>query len=265
MKATTSPFGTDSESASAGVNDAESRMRLRLGLAGAANSAPAAPQSSDPLKGARQAIRSQAAAREYVERQLAHAEASIQDLRNKLHQAYRAKDTAVEEARLATVARTAAQRIAHVTEAALASEKTARERADRALREAQASVRDLQTRLDSAARGQEEAKAELAAERLARQKAEAARREEIAVRRAAPSVTRDEADEPRIKRPVGRPRKIVAPAVVADSELPAAKAPDPVEIIAKKPAKPAAKGRVRPTGEQEPVQWWVEGWNRRAK
>ena len=77
-------------------DDTEAKMRRSLGL----DQHPIQPRSpsspNDPLRGARQAIRSQAIAREYVERQLAHAEATIQDLRTKLHHARQEKDTAVE-------------------------------------------------------------------------------------------------------------------------------------------------------------------------
>ena len=91
-------------------DDAEAKMRQSLGLDKASDPGSAPSSSNDPLRGARQAIRSQAAAREYVERQLAHAEATIQNLRTKLHHARQEKDTAVEAARSATAMRLSVQR-----------------------------------------------------------------------------------------------------------------------------------------------------------
>src|ERR1700733_8880490 len=78
-RSSTQQRGTMSSEASSfeRTDDIENRMRRRLGLD--AGSVPGSVPSHpiDPLRGARQAIRSQAVAREYVERQLAHAEAPI--------------------------------------------------------------------------------------------------------------------------------------------------------------------------------------------
>ena len=65
--------------------------------------------ASHPLS-ARQAIRSQAAAREYVERQLAQAQTSVHDLRTKLFHARQEKDRAMEAARSATARKVNADR-----------------------------------------------------------------------------------------------------------------------------------------------------------
>jgi len=65
-------------------DDAETGMRRDLGLGTAFDPDPAIPSSNDPMKAAPQAIRSQAA-RDYAERELVHAEATIQELRAKLH------------------------------------------------------------------------------------------------------------------------------------------------------------------------------------
>jgi hypothetical protein len=56
-------------------------MRRSLGLSD--GSKP--PAADDPQRLARQAIRSQAAARDYAERQLVRAEQTIQDLHTKYH------------------------------------------------------------------------------------------------------------------------------------------------------------------------------------
>ena len=196
-------------------DDIEGRMRRSLGLLGTTPvSAPTSSPADDPLRGARQAIRSQAAAREYVERQLVHAEATIEDLRGKLHHARRDKDAAIEAARSAAARKVAVERSLAATESALATEKAARDRSDRALREAQATISHLQVKLDAAA---ETAKAELAAERQVRQKAETA---------------------PRQARKMEAPTKAISPKV--------------------RTASPSAN-------DQMPVQWWVEGWNRRRR
>jgi hypothetical protein len=284
-------------------DDAEVKMRQHLGLDAPSNLAPVPLSSNDPLRGARQAIRSQAIAREYVERQLAHAEATIQDLRTKLHHARQEKDTAVEAARSATAMRLSVQRALITTEAALATEKAARDHGDRALREARATINHLQTKPDAAALGLETVRAELAAERQARQKAEVALAEVKTAPQIAVPANPDEAAIPTIRRSVGRPRKVVAVQPVSEPHLPveATKAPVAEAIRVATVVPPARRpvGRPRMTGsappkptssnaaskaaalpetpskktdgprqtagEQEPVQWWVEGWNRRKK
>jgi hypothetical protein len=109
-----------------------------------------------------------------VERQLAHAEATIEDLRGKLHHARREKDAAVDAARTTEARKVAVDRTLVATESALATEKVARDRGDRALREAQATINLLQSKLNAATQGLATAKTELTAERQARQKAEGA-------------------------------------------------------------------------------------------
>lgn len=278
-------------------DDAEAKMRQSLGLdkASGPGSVPSSP--NDPLRGARQAIRSQAIAREYVERQLVHAESTNQDLRAKLHHSRKDKDAAIEAARLATARKVNAERTLITTEAALTTEKVARDRSDRALREAQATVRDLQSRLDAVAQGLETAKADLAAERQARQKAEDALREAQGTPQIATPDNRDEAAVLTIGRPVGRPRKVVpvqpvneAGASVEASKPPVAEAITAAAVVPparrsvgrpRKPVQPKPTsskaaavpetlgkkaGRLRQTvGEQEPVQWWVDGWDRRGR
>jgi hypothetical protein len=215
-------------------------MRRNLGV----DPGPVAPAPVDPLRGARQAIRSQAAAREYVERQLAHAEASIQDLRNKLHRARQDKDAAAEAARSATARTLHAERALAATGQALVTEKAARARSDRVQAEAQVTARDLQVRLDAAVLALETTRSELAAERQAHQKTEAALRDAIAERRHLAEPEPPAAAV--VRRPVGRPRKIVANAAAPSVTRPA----------------DAPKGKLRrvPADSQEPVQWWVEGW-----
>jgi hypothetical protein len=273
-------------------DDVEARMRQRLGLNTTPGTTPVPPPADDPLRGARQAIRSQAAAREYVERQLAHAETTIQDLRSKLHHARRDKDAAVDAARSAAARKVAVDRTLAAIESAFTTEKAARERFERSLREAQATINHLQRKLDATAQGLEAAKAELAAERQARQKAENDwRRPKTIMQIAAPASHDDPAvspmtaqpmhecdcsDEvgnvaveeacpeevttPRVRRPVGGPRKTESmPPVQASSKQPR-KVQAPTKAI-------SAKTRTsRPSANDEaPIQWWVEGWNRRKR
>lgn len=248
--------------------DDESKMRRSLGLGTAKPSSGPSP-ASDPSKSARQAIRSQAAAREYVERQLAHAEATIEDLRTKQHHARQERGAAVEAARLATALKIAAERDLIGTRAALTEEKVARERGDRALRDARATVIHLQAKLDAATRDLEAANADLEIERLARQKAVDAMREAIAVQKAAVLPDRTEATEtaiPPVRRPVGRPRKVVVEQPIHVHVQPTETPPEPARAASKTATKPKEKS-VRigaDKADQEPVQWWVEGWNRRG-
>jgi hypothetical protein len=309
------PFDKPLDPTSPQTDDAEARMRRNLGLNTGSNLDPIPSSPTDPMKAARQAIRSHTAAREYAERQLVHAEATIQDLRTKLHHARREKDAAAEAARLAGSRKATAEHTLIATEATLTAERAARDRGDRALREAQVTIRDLQGRLDGPAQGLETAKAELAAERQARQKAEVALREAtaadptterhvkvvIAESNQPPSTTTltekrrrgrppraievmrgtSESDQPEgssktaepdqdeavptVRRPVGRPRKTASVRPVKTSDRPTGRAPAFTAITSEVAGKLQAKGRGGAAEKQQPVQWWVKGWNRRVK
>src|SRR6185437_16250095 len=111
-------------------DDAEANMRRNLGI----NSS-----SNDPLKMARQAIRSQVTAREYTERQLVQAQGAIQDLRTKLRHVHQEREAAVATARSARAA-----------ESALATERATRTRIEGMLRDADATVHDLRQKLAAA-------------------------------------------------------------------------------------------------------------------
>ena len=219
---------------------------------------PTAPSLNDPMKAARQVIRSQAA-RDHAERELVHAEATIQELRTKLHHAHREKDAALEAARLATAAKLAAQR-------SMLEAEASRDRSDRALREALVTNRDLQATLDAFARGFETAKEEPAAERQARQTADDSRREAplVTARKAVLPASHDDAVIQTIRRPVGRPRKTAATAPAPASNKTDGKALDSDEIIAETAGNLQKKARNREAAGQEPVQWWVKGWNGRG-
>ncbi len=245
-------------------------MRLSLGIGTSPKSGSSTSVASDALKGARQAIRSQAAAREYVERQLAHAETTMQELRTKLHHAHREKDAAVEAARFATAAKLSAERTIVAAGTACATEKAARDRADRALREARATIDHLQAKADAASRDLDALKAELEAERRARQQAECGLREArqvLATNRrdtgiaASPDLC-EEAAVSTIRRPIGRPRKIMAVSVPASSE-PIETAIAPNKGVGAKAGRLRAPTRSVPVSEPQPVEWWVAGWDRR--
>src|ERR1019366_351118 len=188
------------------TGDAESKMRRNLGLdGGTANGSPPS-QSNDPLKAARQAIRSQVTAREYTERQLAQAQGAIQDLRTKLRHVHQERESAIAGAQSAMTARDTAERNMRAAETALATERATRTRTEGMLRDAAATIRDLREKLATANQTIHTMRAELAAERLARPNADDTALPPIAVQETVVATVRDAA-VPVIRRPVGRPRK----------------------------------------------------------
>jgi hypothetical protein len=258
MKANTVAFSRPSDPTTPVGKDADTALRRGLGLGTASDRDPVGSSSNDPIKATRQVVRLQVAL-DYAEREFIHAEATVQELRTKLHHAHREKDAAVEAARLATAAKLAAQR--SVLEA-----ESARDRGDQALREALATNRDLQAKLDGIARGFAPAKAEPAAERQAPLKAEhSPRGGPIATaREAALPASHDDAVVQTIRRPVGRPRKPAATVPAPESNETDGKATDSHEVVAETAGNLQKKARIRPAAGQEPVQWWVEGWSGRG-
>jgi uncharacterized Zn finger protein len=93
-------------------------------------------------------------------------------------------------------------------------------------------------------------------------RAKSATSEIVKAREAAALATRVEAAPLEVRRPVGRPPKTAA--AVPAFNKPAGKTEASIPIIAGKAATPQQKARDRPAAGQEPVQWWVEGWNRRG-
>jgi hypothetical protein len=258
MKANTVASGRPSDPTTREGNDAETGMRRSPGLGTDSDRDSAALWSNDPMKAARQAIRLQAAL-DYAERELVHAEATIQELRTKLHHAHREKDAALEAARLATAAKLAAQR-------SILDAEASRDRSDQALREALAINRDMQAKLDAFARSSQTSMAQPAAERQARLKADHSRREAptVTAREAALPASHDDAVVQTIRRPVGRPRKTPATAPAPASNNTGRKAMESDEITAETAGNLQKKARNRQTAGQEPVRWWVEGWNGRG-
>ncbi len=157
-------------------------------------------ESANQLDAARQAIRTQAAARENAERLLEQAQSTIKDLQTKAGHAILARDEAI--------ARTEADRksldpVVQSLRTELAAEKIAHERSEQALRDAQSTISSLTEKLHGAQQALTTVKAELATER---QKAQEASREPIA---AATIKARANVDQPveTVRRPVGRPGK----------------------------------------------------------
>ena len=132
--------------------------------------------------------------------------------------------------------------------------------------QALATNRDLQAKLDAFARGFETAKAEPAAERQARLKADDSRQEAplVTAREAVLPASHDDAVIQTIRRPVGRPRKTAATAPAPASSTTDGKAMASDEIIAETAGNLQKKARNREAAGQEPVQWWVKGWNGRG-
>jgi hypothetical protein len=210
--------------------DAEAGLQQNLG----SSDAPKPSLAADPQRLARQAIRSQAAAREYAERQLLRAEQMIQDLSTKLHAARSEKGVALEAARTVHAVLAQTERDLRAAEAALTSEKAASERAQRDAQEARASVHDLRTKLALANRTVETIRTQLDDERQARNAAE---RERSAIQ--ASAAVDEIGDAPGIqpvKRQRGRP-------------------PGKRDASALRPA--AGKSNA---DNQEPVRWWIKGW-----
>jgi hypothetical protein len=279
--------------------DAESTMRRNLGLDGTSPSLAA----NDPLRMARQAIRSQVTAREYTERQLGQAQNTIQDLRAKLRHVDQERESAINAAQSAMAARDAAERSMKAAEAALATERATRLRTEGMLRDGEATIRDLREKLATANQSLHGVQAELDAERLSRvwaddgvivvpEMAAPIVREDVpAVRRPVgrprkvavvemaqtlitpsktPPVSRGdevatdaEVAVPTIRRPVGRPRKM-EPVEASKTPIPQSKNPRAsAKAVTTRAVKPKPQNQRQGADDQEPVQWWVEGWKGR--
>jgi translation initiation factor IF-2 len=148
--------------------DPESKQRQELGLSDASKPL----FDADPQRRARQAIRSQATARDYAERQLQRAEQMIRDLGAKLQAVRREKGAALEAARTAHTALAQTERELRAVEASLISKKASSERAQREIQAARATAHDLRTKLTLANQTAEALRAQLDQERQARTAAE---------------------------------------------------------------------------------------------
>jgi hypothetical protein len=209
--------------------DAKAELRQNLGLSDALKP----PLAADPQRLARQAIRSQAAARDYAERQLLRAEQMIQDLSAKLHAVRHEKGVALEAARTAHTALAQTERDLRAAEAALTSEKATSERAKREVQEAQAAVDDLRTKLALANQTVVALRTQRDQERQARNTIEQ-ERSAVQASAAVDEIGDVPGDQP-AKRRRGRP-------------------PGKRDASAPRPA--AGKSYA---DNQEPVRWWIKG------
>jgi chromosome segregation ATPase len=208
--------------------DANTKLHQPLALSDALQQSPAV----DRQRLARQAIRSQATAREYAERQLLRAEQMIQDLGAKLNALRHEKGAALEVARTAQTALVQAERNLRGVEVALIGEKATRERAQRDAQEVRATVHDLRAKLAQANQTVEVLQTQLGQERQVRHAAERSAAQASAV---VEQIADAPGDQP-VKRRRGRPPG------KRDASV----------------ARPAA-GKAR-TDNRVPVQWWIEGW-----
>jgi len=192
-------------------------MRRNLGLDGSSRSSSA----NDPLKAARQAIRSQVTAREFTERQLVQAQNAIQNLRTKLRHVHQEREAAINAAQSAMVAKDAAERSMRTAESALATERAARARVEGMLRDAEGTIRDLREKLATAQQTLHGVQAELVAERSS---GVVAGDGVIAAQEVVAPTAREAV--PTVRRPVGRPRKAAVvetvPTMITPSEKPLA-------------------------------------------
>jgi chromosome segregation ATPase len=210
-------------------SDAEAKVPRNLGLSDASKPSLVA----DPQRLARQAIRSQAAAREYAERQLLRAEQMIQDLSTKLHAVRGEKGAAFEAVRTAHTALAQTERDLRAAEAALISEKAACERAKREAQEARAAVDDLRATLALAHQAVEALRTQRDQEIQARDAAEQ-QRSAVQAPVAVDEIDDAPSDQP-AKRRRGRP---------------------PGKRDASGPRPAAGKSYA---DNQEPVRWWIKG------
>ena len=156
---------TDSPSDDARLRATETQMRHALGLRGGSSSRsstsgsqpqrrrfvrdgevpvtvirrdhqPDGEHGANQLDAARQAVRSEAAARERAERSLAEAQVSIRDLQTKLAHERLAKDEALEAVQRRRPRRRRLRQAQQTAEAELAAERLARRNAEDALAEA---------------------------------------------------------------------------------------------------------------------------------
>jgi hypothetical protein len=198
-------------------------------------------ESANQLVAARQAIRSQAAARERAERLLEQAQETIRGLQAQLAHERLAKDEAIERA--ATETQTVDHAIQTVR-AELVAERLARERAEQACRGAQVTIGNLSEKLHAASQALDTAKAELATERRRAVESTGAQRASNGV----PAV-------PTVRRPVGRPRKQAVGETVEKLVEPSAKAKAPAVTKRTKVSEKLDRAAQRPAAK--PIRWWL--------
>jgi hypothetical protein len=272
-------------------------MPMNIDPDSASHNGSAISSSNDPLRGARQAIRSQVTAREYTERQLVQAQNVIEELRIKLRHVHHEREVALSAAQSAIAARDVAERSTRAAETALTSERANRARIEGMLRDAETTIRDLREKLATA---NQTMQVERAAERLNRStddgvivepeaiaptvrdgglpvvKRPVGRLHKVPLAQPVPTMIRPGEEPPVIRnetvppnvnnvasasrRPVGIPRKLVAVEPIQALAEPSGKAQASGNAVARLTGSVSQKDRGQRPDDQEPVQWWVEGW-----
>jgi len=168
------------------------------------------------------------------------------------------------------------------------TDRANRARTEGMLRDAEATIRDLREKLATANQILRTVEAEPADERLTKPSAN----DGVIVAREAVHPSAPEPTVPTVRRLVGRPRKtaivesgehpiwsIITPRVIPDTTIPTVRrrvgrprkttAAQLVEKPFKPPEKPQAFAKAgtmkarKDADDDEPVQWWVEGWKKR--
>jgi hypothetical protein len=266
------------------TDDVESKMRRNLGLGGTSGNGSAPSSANDPLKAARQAIRSQVTAREFAERQLAQAQGTIQDLRTKLRHVHQERESAIATAQSAMAASDTAERTMRAAEKVLAAERATRVRTEGMLRDAEATIRDLREKLATANQTIHTMRAEPDARQQVDQEVVQPTTAATAAKEITIRAVHQEAAAPMMRRPRGRPRKAVAalevmtPASPKDAPVPTPRRsvgrPRKLAVVPasqsyskatntadrRKAAKPVTPVEIF---DSEPVQWWLPGWRGR--
>lgn len=187
------------------------------------------------LDAARQAIRSQAAARERAELMLAEAQATIKSLQTTLAHERLAKDEAVRRVEAEKQARQTIQ-------SELVIERAVRERLERSLTDSQANIQDLLRKLEGV-----------------RSESVAARRmvEDMVGAVVAAPANRHDTPVPTVRRPVGRPRKTAALQTVEKPVVPSGKVPARPDTVSAKGSTKPDRAAQRRAGK--PIKWWLTG------
>ena len=194
--------------------------------------------------------------------QLTQAQGVIQDLRSKLRHVHQERETAIGAAQTAMAAKDIAERNTRTAEAALATERATRVRTEGMLRDAEATIRDLREKLAIANRNLHGVQAELAAEHQTRPTADDAPQPAMPASENIASPTRDTAVRS-VWRPVGRPRKTDMAQPVQTPITPPKRPQALGNAVAKTGGKTTQKNRQRADDNEEPIQWWVDGWKGR--
>jgi len=206
---------------------------------------PDGEHGANQLDAARQAIRSEATAKERAERLLAEAQAVIRDLQTKLGHERLAKDEALETVRRLETETRAAVQVQQAVEAELAAERLARHNAENALAEA------LEARQEADGRTTGQAIARQPVQRPPQPPhgtADAARTTGTVPTALDMGAEPDATDTARLTVPVGvRKRRIAAGASAVKTD----------------------RGHVGPASDESPaadvVEWWKPGWQERFR